>query len=1035
MIANDGNILARWIGQHDAEAFRTIVVRHSGMVYATCVRILGNRVEAQDVTQECFASLSQATRVPAEDLGPWLHRVATNLALKHIRGEQRRKLREVRFAEQQPDHAESDIDWDNICGHIDAAILELPEDLRVVVVKYFLEQMTQKTVARQLGVSRQTVSWRLQRGIIAIRETLGARGIVVPVAALSVAMSSQLAQAAPLAPSLAAKLGKMALAQCIKADTAGKSAHTAYFTIGGIVIMKKALVILVLLVVAVGVWLTLGQSNAGLEAVETEVSMVEAATSEPDAGPAMESLPPVSAPEAPTEPTPSAIVAVTPETSISGHTLDEESGTGIPGVTVTASWGDPSHPEVATATSAADGSYRITGLTAPSGTSYTLRRDAPLGYQLAAMVDRKTVVLDDDGQASGLDFTLRREVALQGVVVDSRNRPVAGADVQLVGAGLMGIFEVWNSSATRVRSADNGSFAFSNLPATNLGIVARSGEQFSSQPYTFTLPAEGITDLVLVLDETCAITGSVLDETGNPLQGILVSCRPSYSRTLSHPDGTTDSSGKFEVSGLAAGAYELVAMKPGRAIAGAHQKGVPVELAPGRQLTDVILVYSRSREMATISGQVVNLDGNPIAGAIVLVGSAFLGGDRTKSDEVGRFVVTDLENGTYEVDARAEGFQPVNVAEVEAGTSDLQIILPEPFRITGRVTDAASGQPLPEFEIVLGRSRGTEFDSMSERYFQKFSEPDGRFELAQPQPSSSILAARAPGYATALEFLDLTGPPYAHEVDLRLERGADVEGKVVNSQGTPIAGASVFWGEVVTFGDFASAQSANDGTFHLASAPHQPQLVSAWHPEYAPGSIRIDGVSTRPVEIVLTEGGIVEGVVSFADGTTPKPGNIRVVYPEGHEVPQEGQADVAEDGTFQIVRVQPGDVEVTLYVKDGANLEKQTILSQWATVQAGATTTVDFHVQAWHAALQGVIDFPRGALPTRVLLTLKLQTSEGTVSQTIFAGFDGGFRFEGLPPGEGEVAIDAMFQNHTRIATNVPVQVLNNDDSYIEVPL
>ena len=60
MEQTDAALLAQWSNQRDADAFMELVVRHSAMVYGTCLRVLGNTADAEDVTQECFLELASA---------------------------------------------------------------------------------------------------------------------------------------------------------------------------------------------------------------------------------------------------------------------------------------------------------------------------------------------------------------------------------------------------------------------------------------------------------------------------------------------------------------------------------------------------------------------------------------------------------------------------------------------------------------------------------------------------------------------------------------------------------------------------------------------------------------------------------------------------------------------------------------------------------------------------------------------------------------------------------------------------------------
>jgi RNA polymerase sigma-70 factor (ECF subfamily) len=70
----------------DTNQFEAFMKAYQNMVFSTAVRLLGNPVEAEDVSQEVFlkaferfADLSQSPTV-----GGWLKTVTTNLCLNHL---------------------------------------------------------------------------------------------------------------------------------------------------------------------------------------------------------------------------------------------------------------------------------------------------------------------------------------------------------------------------------------------------------------------------------------------------------------------------------------------------------------------------------------------------------------------------------------------------------------------------------------------------------------------------------------------------------------------------------------------------------------------------------------------------------------------------------------------------------------------------------------------------------------------------------------------------------------------------------------
>ena len=151
----DRDVLERWVLERDGEAFAEIVVRYSGMVFATCRRILRNATDAEDAAQHCFEMLAVAKALPrAAKLGPWLHAVATNVSLQVLRSEGRRRKREAEFETVRA--MRDEVQWDDVYAYVDEAVAGLPNHLREPIVAHFMEGKDQGTIAEEAG-------WREQR--------------------------------------------------------------------------------------------------------------------------------------------------------------------------------------------------------------------------------------------------------------------------------------------------------------------------------------------------------------------------------------------------------------------------------------------------------------------------------------------------------------------------------------------------------------------------------------------------------------------------------------------------------------------------------------------------------------------------------------------------------------------------------------------------------------------------------------------------------------------------------------------------------
>src|SRR5713101_6974295 len=73
--------------QGDAGAFEIIYQQHSGRVYALCLRMLRDPVEAEDLVQDVFVQLFRKIHTFRGEsaFSTWLHRLTANLVLMHLR--------------------------------------------------------------------------------------------------------------------------------------------------------------------------------------------------------------------------------------------------------------------------------------------------------------------------------------------------------------------------------------------------------------------------------------------------------------------------------------------------------------------------------------------------------------------------------------------------------------------------------------------------------------------------------------------------------------------------------------------------------------------------------------------------------------------------------------------------------------------------------------------------------------------------------------------------------------------------------------
>src|ERR1700741_2583055 len=98
----DGELLRRYLGAGEEEAFAEIVRRNGPLVLRACRHVLGESTAAEDAFQATFLLLARKGRnlSAAESLAGWLHAAAGRLARDARRAAWRRRRRESAAGER-----------------------------------------------------------------------------------------------------------------------------------------------------------------------------------------------------------------------------------------------------------------------------------------------------------------------------------------------------------------------------------------------------------------------------------------------------------------------------------------------------------------------------------------------------------------------------------------------------------------------------------------------------------------------------------------------------------------------------------------------------------------------------------------------------------------------------------------------------------------------------------------------------------------------------------------------------------------------
>jgi protocatechuate 3,4-dioxygenase beta subunit len=306
----------------------------------------------------------------------------------------------------------------------------------------------------------------------------------------------------------------------------------------------------------------------------------------------------------------------------------------------------------------------------------------------------------------------------------------------------------------------------------------------------------------------------------------------------------------------------------------------------------VAAVLSAASLSASVTGVVIGPDGAPIANARValfrpipqMLALRELSRDRkpvpiasAATDQYGRFVLDGGSTGLVDVHVVAEGFAPADAivaTDEQAGT----IALRRAALVTGRIT--ANGKPVAGAFVLAVPREGIPESAITDA--------DGRYRLPDPAVWVQMVVVRHPDFAPAAHV--------GNALDFVLDAGQSLQGRVVDSNGRPVADS------MVDVDDLLTAKSGADGAFIIPHAPKRFGVLRA----RADAAVTTMGFTSGSPVLHLAPASRISGVVRDA-GKRPLSGITVAVVTEGS-----GELAVTDaNGAFAMDRLKRGKYQVT----------------------------------------------------------------------------------------------------------------------------
>ena len=344
----------------------------------------------------------------------------------------------------------------------------------------------------------------------------------------------------------------------------------------------------------------------------------------------------------------------------------------------------------------------------------------------------------------------------------------------------------------------------------------------------------------------------------------------AMAQRLGEPPVLTDASGRFEIDGLRDGTYLVIADGP-RGSGRAHATGVTLG-------SDIELEVE---PLGGVEG-VVKSDGKALAEYTVTVDGPEVR-SRVVKDESGRFTMTRLDPGAYEITVDSDEGTVQASVEVEASAVAEVTMKLEPFaKVRGKLVNADTGEGIGGMTIIAqGRaSDPTAMMSMFSGGGNK-TDDDGSFEIDRIRPgkgSITFLDPDAEGWSTQAVARYEVGP--GDDEDLGTINGIGTADVPVEERGQ--LGLST---RVATFAERPLPPDADDGDDEEGDDDPTPRLWVS--------SVTVDGpASVAGVEpgdeIVSVRNVEVQSMGASAANLSLGPGQVRAGEAVSLEIRRDG---------------------------------------------------------------------------------------------------------------------------------------------------
>jgi uncharacterized GH25 family protein/thiol-disulfide isomerase/thioredoxin len=537
-------------------------------------------------------------------------------------------------------------------------------------------------------------------------------------------------------------------------------------------------------------------------------------------------------------------------------------------------------------------------------------------------------------------------VTAGGRILDKQGQPIAGAKVQVMLRGATEPFkgdgrtsyDIWLATGNDAATTDaEGRWRIDNVPNNaqgELSLLVSHPDFISDDSWGQLQNDAGITTAML-RNETATLTlkrgisvqGQVTNPAGKPIKdAIVVQGDDPYSSNMpcKFP---TDADGRFKLPALPLGERTLTVIAPGwapqmrRVDLKADLPPQNFRMAPGKPI-ELRFVDTAGKPIPNVSVSITEWKGSKSLQSMHNPNHPKVPDTKIppRADKNGVWKWDSAPDDPVELETYMKGFASCEL-EIAGGAPPRTVTLKPAHRITGRVTDALTGKPIPAFTVIpIDVFRK---DWLHAERFNAVAGKDGRLDYLATRTDIPLrLRIEAAGYRTQTGPEFRVGDDTSRTQNFRLQPSEPIVGIVLDAAGRSVEKAEVLLAtpteEAGLYKGIGNHKSFTDAEGHFTFPdPGEPVAVAVHaHAGFAQADFPADQHDLGTLR--LQSWASISG--QFRDGGQPVRNATIILQPvrlDGLDQPRIDatiQTVTGADGRFEFPRVSPVPVSVRVYL-------------------------------------------------------------------------------------------------------------------------